>query len=853
MKYFFHLVVSIFILTSPVFAQFSDDFNDGVLDDWSGDTEDFIVNAQQQLQLNAPTGETLSWLHTNVEYSDSMQWDLYFKLDFAPSTSNQLRIYLGLTSSDITTASGYYLEIGATGDTDALELKYLDAGTSQSIASSVPGLVADEPVEMKLRIIRDQQNLWQFFNAAPSIPELLFSTTENQLALSNVNTFGFYCRYTDTRRDKFYFDDIRIEPLVADMTPPMWLDLMVTDQNTLTLLFDESIDEVTGAALSNYILSPGNINPEEVIVNGNEIMISWGQSFINQQQYTLSIQNIRDLAGNMINSDARNFTFTQIDTAEAFDMLITEIMADPTPVIGLPDAEFIEIYNRSDKIFELSDYQLKIGTSERVLPPLQIFPGHYIILTDTDYINEFSAYGTVIGVDNFPSLTNSGTTVSILNSGEIIHSVSYTTAWYHDAQKTDGGWTIEMINPNHICTDEENWSASEDLSGGTPGKENSQWSSDEDQSGPKLLSVYTGEPGVIELRFDEALDTFLMNSTDLYIIEPAVSISSIVFPTAHTAHLQLMDPLAAGIIYQLTFIDAYDCLGNLSMISDTSLFGQISAAEPGDIKINEILFNPATGGSRFIEIINVSDKFIELGSIAIARINSSDQDIYPTGTERLLNPGEIVVFATEPQDVMDRYIVPYPQNLFASTLPSWDDQSDNVTILAGGSVIDSFSYSSSWHHPVIRDQNGVSLERISLEAPSASSSNWHSASSVAGYATPTGPNSQMLIHPSVTETYSLINKHFSPDDDGFDDYLSLNFSDAHAGDVASIWVYDLEGREIHRLLSNETLGTSTLLQWDGRNAEGQLADMGIYVLFIQLWDPSGNISEFQETCALVKR
>jgi hypothetical protein len=853
MKYFFHLVVNIFIWTSPVFSQFSDNFNDGILDGWSGDTGDFIINAQQQLQLNAPAGETFSWLYAPVDYSDSMQWDLYFKLDFAPSTSNQLRIYLGLTSPDISTASGYFLEIGATGDADALEFKYLNTGTPQSLASSVPGLVADEPVEIKLRVIRHQHHLWQFYNATPAIPELLFSIADNQIALGALHFFGFYARYTDTRRDKFYFDDILIDSLSADIVPPMWLDLVVTGTNTVSLVFDESLEAVTSSELSNYLLSPGNINPESALLNGSEIELTWAEPFVSQQQYTLAIQNIRDLAGNVISPEARNFTYTFIELAEPNEILITEIMADPTPVTGLPDAEFIEIYNRSGKFFNLADYQLKIGTNVRALPPLPLFPGEYIILTDTDHANEFSNFGSVIGISNFPSLTNSGTTLSLLKSTEIIHSISYTTAWYHHAQKSEGGWTLEMINPNHVCTDEENWSASIDLSGGTPGKVNSQWTLEEDRTGPKLLSVYTGDPGVIELRFDEALDTLIMQSADLYVIEPAVAISAIEFPNPRMVQLQLIDFLAEEIVYRLISIDAYDCLGNLSLITDTTLFGLVSEAEPGDLKINEIMFNPATGGSRFIEIINVSNKFIETEAIAIARISPSDQDIYLTGVSQLFNPGAIFVFASERQDILDRYMVPHPENLFATTLPSWDDQSDNITILAGGIVIDSFTYSSSWHHPVIRDQNGVSLERISPDAFSGSPSTWHSASSISGYATPTGPNSQMLTGGTGTPPFSITNKHFSPDDDGFHDYLSLAFSDSHAGHVASVWVYDLEGREIHQLLSNESLGTSTLLQWDGRNAEGQIADMGIYILFIQLWEPSGSTSEYQETCALVKR
>ena len=71
--------------------------------------------------------------------------------------------------------------------------------------------------------------------------------------------------------------------------------------------------------------------------------------------------------------------------------------------------------------------------------------------------------------------------------------------------------------------------------------------------------------------------------------------------------------------------------------------------------------------------------------------------------------------------------------------------------------------------------------------------------------------------------------------------------------IGSIRVHDLEGRAIKTLITNESLGTSAFVQWDGRNAEEVVAEMGIYVIFVELWDAQGNVKEYQETCALVKR
>jgi hypothetical protein len=339
------LVVLALWIGYPVFGQFSDHFSDGNLDGWEGDVGHFMVNTSSQLQLNAPSGSTMSWMHTSVSFTDSMVWELYLKMDFAPSTSNQLRIYLGTDGNDLSTASGYFLEIGASGDTDPLELKYLNQGTAESVAKSADGLVALQPVELTLRIIKKNNGQWEIYKLGQSIPELLFSATHDVLPISQLNTFGFYCKYSDTRRDKFFFDDINISELQPDVTAPSVVSLEVLDQNTVLLTFDEPIESVSASQVSNYVLNPSGLNPNIVDLNGNEITLHWTNPFVSLQPYTLTISGLQDNAGNTMTSVNPNFTYVEIVPAVANDILITEIMADPTPVISLPDAEYLEIYN----------------------------------------------------------------------------------------------------------------------------------------------------------------------------------------------------------------------------------------------------------------------------------------------------------------------------------------------------------------------------------------------------------------------------------------------------------------------------------------------------------------------------
>lgn len=851
MKIYFTIFL-VFLSCFSLQAQLADEFSDGNLDGWMGDPDHFIINASQQLQLNAPMGAGESWLYHPLVFTDSMEWNITIRLDFAPSTSNQLRLYLGLTGEDPATATGYFIEIGATGTIDAVDLKYLSSGVSTLIASSEPGIVSTEPVDIRLRVLHHDSGLWEIFDSSNSIPELLFSTTHNITPLSSLSVFGIFCKYTDTRRDKFLFDDILIQPLQSDETAPQWLTFEVVDEQTILLTFDEVLD-ANSVTPNEFSITPGGI-PSEINLLNNHVTLSWASPFIDQQTYQLNVGGVKDVAGNIHVAESREFTFKQISLASPDQIIITEIMADPTPVVGLPDAEYIEIYNNSQRTFELSDYQLIVGTSRRDLPAHEFSPGEYLIITDDANEAALSSFGTVIILASMPGLTNDGTSITIANAtDEMIDEVNYTSGWYQNPNKSGGGWSLEQINPMAVCAGQSNWAAANNLTGGTPGSVNSIWAPQADTDGPQLQSLFVRNDNTIELRYDEKLDEILSADPELYSFTPSLTINNVSIENNTTVVIQFADALMNNQVYTLSPVSVFDCLGNEGPSVDALTFGLIVSAEPGDVLINEILFNPVSGGSRYIELINVSEKFIDLTTLAIARKDGEDTDIYLIQVNEIITPGEIVVITPSPEDILARYTVPHPENLFASTLPSWDDKSDHAGILSGGVYIDSFTYTSAWHHPVISDENGVSLERISTASPSSSSSTWQSASSVSGHGTPTGPNSQQKPSVAVDPPFSLLQKNFSPDGDGFNDFIGIQFEPEDGNSVASVWVFDLEGREIYRLLTNETLGTSAFVQWDGRDNDGAVADMGIYIIFVQLWDTQGNVKEYQETCALVKR
>ena len=57
-------------------------------------------------------------------------------------------------------------------------------------------------------------------------------------------------------------------------------------------------------------------------------------------------------------------------------------------------------------------------------------------------------------------------------NNELVCSIAYTDLWYKSIEKDDGGWSLEMIDTSFPCKGYQNWVASNDPSGGTPGRKN---------------------------------------------------------------------------------------------------------------------------------------------------------------------------------------------------------------------------------------------------------------------------------------------------------------------------------------------------------------------------------------------
>lgn len=545
-----------------------------------------------------------------------------------------------------------------------------------------------------------------------------------------------------------------------------------------------------------------------------------------------------------------------------YDVVIDEVMADPTPQVGLPNNEWIELKNISSSPINLQNWRIGDATGQSgPMPSYVLQPDSFVIICTGSAVAAMSAFGPTISVTSFPSLDNDGDQLFLkAANGVTIHSVSYSSSWYQNELKRDGGWTLEMIDTKSPCTGSGNWKASTGATGGTPGKKNSIDAVNNDQTGPKLKRAHTTDNFTIILVFDEPVDSLKGATLANYSIDGGLTLISAttLSPSFNLVQLKTVAALNANTVYTITAANITDCKNNPIGSANKAKVGLPVDAVTSDWIINEILFNPKPNANDYVEFYNNSNKIFDAAKLYIANRNSSGiiSSIKALSASPLyVFPGDYIVVTEDADNLALNYLIQHPDNvLVVSSPPSFsDDEGTVIALNFQGNVVDEVKYKDDWHFKLIDDPEGVSLERIDPAGLSQDAANWHSAASTAGYGTPTYKNSQYKQPAGISATIAVIPKVFSPDNDGFDDIASIQYKITEPGYVANVTIFDAAGRPVRILVRNGTLGLEGYWNWDGLGDKGQKLPVGTYVIFTEIFNLQGKKERFKNAIVLARK
>ena len=820
------ILIFLFGLTAgfaPVQAQLLDDFSDGNIHSnpyWFGDTAQFqVVNGELQLQA-IPQTDT-SYLSTPINPPDSASWAFTFELDFNPSSSNYLRWYPLADEPDLTASqNAYYLQIGGASN-DRVSLRKLDMGTGSILWESADDFVDADPVSLTLKVTYSH-GLWSVYQGQNGgwIP---LGSASDTLSRPYFNT-GIWCRYTATRSDKFTFDDFYYEyqPWI-DLQNPFVTQYMVTNPSLLKLQFNEIVfaDNIRLRkwGTSNWF----DAHPDRE--SGSEFNITLDQSMLSGALYQIELAEWSDLSGRTLDTT----WMLGFYKPRYRSLIFTEIMADPSPTVGLPDKEYIEIFNRSGHEIELKNLRLLVGEKEFQLPAVRLQPDSFYVIYDG------------------PSLANSGGDLMLMDfSGRLIDAVSYSDNQHALKVKKDGGWSLTLVDTLRSCYGKSSWQSSIHPLGGTPGFMGNQESIE--QPGNRVL-YYFEEDSRIELNWFHALDSVYWFMNPPEVIESNIVFERMLGYPFDQEEWNFLSPIPEEGVKIYWPHGSRDCRQR-HFWPDTFLIAPVQKADSADWRVNEIMYEPDDGQPEWIEIVNHSDKVLDLGELHIGEYNptfevfESFKKFRDQGQAVL--PGARLVLTSEVEPLWQKYSEIDSFQVFVADewLALTNDSMQLALANSGMEVLELFRYESEMHLPYLDNTGGVSLERLSPGSVATHQNSWHSSAIALGGATPTQINSHSGEAQSGQVAVSAPSI-FTPNGDGYNDVVRLKWISEEPGEWARIQIIDATGRPVYTLNSGANLPNEIDWVWSGQSDGGNLCQAGVYWWWVELMSLEGRVKTYR--------
>lgn len=856
------LLILLMLLPFTLLAQVSDDFSDGDFTNnpsWFGTDSIYIVNNNLQLQLNAMVGGT-AFLSLPIQEFQEMEWRFWIREAFSPSGNNYTDVYLCADKADLTQVSqGYFLRFGEGGSSDAITLFRKDADGEQSICRGTEASIAAS-FSVAVKVNCDRAGHWTLQTCYDDSGVFAIEAQGDDDTYSRMGCFGFLSVFTKSNAKRIYFDDVYVGPKIVDNEPPALLMTTVIDAQHLQLTFSEALSDETALNVENYSVDKGVGRPNVAEFGSNHSVVNLGFSsnFANAETYTLTTSNISDLVGNVM--ETVTSTFVQFEASE-YDVVINEIMADPTPVVGLPEWEYVELYNTTDFDIDLEGWQIQIGSNDNTFENHILSAHGYLVVCHRDAVDELKAFGDCVGFSSFSIGNTSSNMFLVSKQGVNISHVVFSSSWYHDADKDDGGWSVEQIDPLNPCAGANNWTASVDVSGGTPGRVNSVNNVNDVAPVVDRISMFSNF--IVQLWFDQQMNPATLMETQNYVVDGLdLHPQEANFNPNDLTFVELVFDYGfeEGMVYDLIINNVANCIGNAIEADTRVQFGIPNVIGANDILINEIMFNPIAPGVDYVELYNPTDKTFDLSELMLGVVkenfpNPADTTLKEiTADSRLLLPHAYILLSSNGQVVGEQYVCSTDNFVDMVSFPSYANSGGTAILMSkSGTMVDQMYFSEKMHYPLLKVTNGVSLERVSFTQPSMDANNWHSAAESVHFGTPGYANSMMQNAEPSEDAVSISPDVFSPDGDGFDDDCFINYHFDEAGYTLNVYIFNVAGQLVRHLVKGELIGQEGSAIWNGTDNNGNRAPIGVYVVIAEIFRLDGSVKRFKNAAVVATR
>ncbi|MEP0823790.1 MAG: lamin tail domain-containing protein [Ignavibacterium sp.] len=520
-------------------------------------------------------------------------------------------------------------------------------------------------------------------------------------------------------------------------------------------------------------------------------------------------------------------------------VIVNEIMYAP----GGDEPEWVEISNTTSIGINVRDWKISdsrpgaralLTRSDVLVPPFS----HAIVAKDSSFFLVHDSVMAPIMTTGFSALNNTTPDAVVLFDQR---GITMDSVWYEPSWGGSGGRSLERIDIYGPSADRGNWRTSEDFRGSTPGRDNSVAIAEYDLM-LHSLAVFSSTIAIQVLNAGRRpVETFDVAVTMADGKEVALFRAKSSLPRGGIAtftHEWTDSPPGTTMLY-ISILCENDqrAENNIDSLRFFREFRQ------GTIVINEIMFEPHTGMSEWIEMHNPGAEIVDVTGwrIADTPTSSGSRNTTTIQVSWSIPPGGYIVLAADSTILHQFPDLPMDALRIANQAGGLGlgNDGDSVVLLdPSGATIDSVAYFPSWHHKSIEDPRGRSLEKLRPDLGSNDARSWSTSAAVRG-GTPGTRNSLYTPANSSFSTLSFSPNPFSPDGDGHEDFCIVRFSLPLESSIIRVRIFDRHGRAIRTLAEAELAGPEGELVWDGLESGGRRASIGPYIVVLDALGADG--------------
>ena len=781
------LLILAFLLPLCAYPQLKEPFNGLEItsdNPWTGDLDCFVIETGWLVSRADPTRKSVS-IETPLVYSATMEWEFEIRMDFKPSDQNHIRLHVYLDDQRMLgLKNDYYVQIGSNKKTITFR-KHTATEKNPKILIEKALDVLLGAVDLKVKLTLENHKIWNLYVLEKGRFVLIGSCESEVSSSCKGGQLRFECRYSKTRVNDFACNYI----IISD-------NISIEPEKPDTPEEPEEPNE-----------------PDEPLVLPRLLAIQPITESVFQLQYNLPV-DIREAIFSISGiGNASRMTYAddmRIYVNISFDKELKVGMGYDLLCSGLMDLEGNKIPESSTEI-RLEYEEEPDVPEEPEVPDTPSFPAGSIRINEvmadpkgqkafpeTEYVELYNTTDKAIELNGWSFLYGSKPTVL---TALLLDADGYVVLYRsgRDIHIDDAGLDLPLDKfPASLVN---------------TGKELALF----DPSGKEIDRI-AYEKAKVGIAWERSETGFHL-STDERGGTPGSANSS---PDDEPEDPDRPDtPHKPGIPTDIIVL-------------------------PNEIVFNELLPNPYTEGSEYIELYNRSDRTLPLAGLSVATRKSD-------GTLSSHYPLSSIVSPVEPQDyalltksmggVSDFYLISSPDALHELKLPVLANTSATLVLFRTEDevMIDEIRYSSKWHAPSVKNEKGIALERINPDSDTQDEMNWTSASATAGYGTPGYRNSQYGKQDEGEVTGIEPPVYFEATKE-----YTISYHLDESGYTCRAWIFDISGRCISEVVNHDLLGIEGELTWNGLAVNGSKVRTGVYIFYAELVHPQGKIERYKE-------